>query len=74
MARTDLALNRLPLAGKVGLALGMLALVGVAYAVVFYSDLSDKMAAADRKRETLMAEHAELDLSLFITIKPASWG
>ena len=56
MARAELALNRLPLAGKIGLGVGMVALVWVAYAVVFYSDVSDKMAAADRKRETLMAE------------------
>ncbi len=46
-------------------------LAGEVWLTLYLPDPSPAMAAL---AETLMAEHAELDLSLFITIKPASWG
>lgn len=56
MARSDLALNRLPPAAKVGFGVGLVGLCAVAYVLVFYGDLSDKMAAADKRKEQLNGE------------------
>lgn len=51
-----LSLNRLPIAAKVGVGAGAVGLVAVAYAVVFYADISSKMDAEDRKRTQLKEE------------------
>jgi type IV pilus assembly protein PilO len=59
MARPELSLNRLPLPAKFGVGAALLGLVAVAYTLVFYSDLSDKMAAAARKKEQLGTELSE---------------
>jgi type IV pilus assembly protein PilO len=51
MARGDLSLGRLPMGARIGVGAGLLALVGVAYYVVFYSEVSSKISAAE-SRET----------------------
>lgn len=56
MARPEFSLGRLPVAGKVAFGVGLVGLVAVGYAVVFYTDVSDKMSAADRKKTQLAAE------------------
>jgi len=59
MARGDSVLSRLPLAGKIGVGAGLLAIVGVAYFVVFYGDLASSVKAAQGKEQTLRAELGE---------------
>jgi len=59
MARGESALARLPPAGKVGLGAGLLAMVGVAYFVVFYGDLASSISAAQDKEQSLRQELAE---------------
>jgi type IV pilus assembly protein PilO len=49
----DLSLAKLPLAGKVGIAIGLSALVLFAYWFVFYSDVSSKIEGAHRQKKTL---------------------
>jgi len=50
------ALARVPLGAKIGISLGMLVLAAVAYYIVFYSEISSKIAAAQRKEDTLRAD------------------
>ena len=45
------ALARLPLAAKWGVSIGMMVLAGLAYYVVFYSEVSDKIAAAKQAEQ-----------------------
>lgn len=52
MAR-DSALARLPAAAKWGISIGLWALIGVAYYIVFYGDISSKIAAAQQREVTL---------------------
>ena len=58
MARGDSVLARLPPAGKIGLGAALLAMVGVAYFVVFYGDLASSISAAQGKEQTLRQELA----------------
>ncbi|HET9957355.1 MAG TPA: type 4a pilus biogenesis protein PilO [Polyangiaceae bacterium] len=53
MARADLSLARLPTAAKVGISAAMVALVGAAYYIVFYDDLTTSMAAAKGQEQQL---------------------
>jgi type IV pilus assembly protein PilO len=50
MARGDLSLGRLPVPARIGVGAGMVALVAIAYYVVFYSELSSRISGA-RSRE-----------------------
>lgn len=50
-AKGQSALSRLPVAAKVGVGIAMLALVSVAYFIVFYSDVSGAIRA-ERAKET----------------------
>lgn len=50
MARAPL---KLPLVAKLGIGTGLLALVGVAYFVVFYGDISARIGAAQKKEREL---------------------
>lgn len=52
----DLNLSRLPAPAKVGAGAGLVGLVAVAYVVVFLSDLTDQIDAADRRTDQLNAE------------------
>lgn len=53
MARGDLSLGRLPVGARIGIGAGLLALVGVAYYVVFYSEVSAKISAAESREMQL---------------------
>jgi type IV pilus assembly protein PilO len=50
------ALARLPLAAKWGVSIGMMILAALAYYVVFYSEVSSKIAAAQQQEVTLRGE------------------
>lgn len=50
------ALARVPLGAKIGISLGMLVLATIAYYIVFYSEISSKIAAAQRQEDTLRAD------------------
>lgn len=52
MAGLDV-LNGLPLPGKIAVGAGLLGLVGITYATVFYSELSDQLSAAETRQEQL---------------------
>jgi type IV pilus assembly protein PilO len=56
MARSDTPLGRLPLVAKVGVGAGMFVLVAVAYYVVFYGELSDRISAAKDREQRLRTE------------------
>lgn len=58
MAGADLSLNKLPMAGKLGVIGGMLLLVGLAYYVVFYGDLASSIQAAQGRERTLRSDLA----------------
>jgi type IV pilus assembly protein PilO len=58
MARGESVLSRLPPAGRIGVGAGLLAVVGVAYFVVFYGDLASSISAAQGKEQTLRQELA----------------
>jgi type IV pilus assembly protein PilO len=58
MAR-DSALARLPAAGKVGIGAGLLALVGLAYFVVFYGEIASAIKAAENRERNLRQELAD---------------
>lgn len=53
MARGDTALARLPLPAKIGVGAGLVGIVGVAYFVVFYGDISSKISAAKAREGQL---------------------
>jgi type IV pilus assembly protein PilO len=53
------SLSRLPVAARVGIALGLLGLVGVAYFVVFYGDLATSIKAAENQEKQLREELAD---------------
>lgn len=59
MARGDSALARLPLAAKIGVGTGLVAIVGIAYFVVFYGDISSKISAAKSRESQLTTELAD---------------
>lgn len=56
MAVSDLSLNRLPMSARVGIGAGFIGLIAAAYLVVFLDDLTDKLAAADKRTEQLNTE------------------
>jgi type IV pilus assembly protein PilO len=53
------SLSRLPLVARLGIALGLLGLVGIAYFVVFYGDLATSIKAAENREKQLREELAE---------------
>ncbi len=55
MARES-SLARLPMAAKIGISITILILGGLAYYVVFYSDVSSKIAAAESQQTKLEAD------------------
>lgn len=59
MARADLSLGRLPMAARVGVGIFVAALVGVAYYVVFYSDLASQIEASKGREGQLRTGLAE---------------
>jgi type IV pilus assembly protein PilO len=50
------SLSKLPAAAKVGIAVGLLAVVGVAYFVVFYGDVASRISAAKANEQKLRTE------------------
>ncbi|MGC4091904.1 MAG: PilN domain-containing protein [Polyangiaceae bacterium] len=60
MARADLNLGRLPLGVRVLVGVLMVTLVGVAYYVVFYSDLSGRIAGEKTREGQLTSELGEV--------------
>lgn len=65
MARTDSALGKLPTAAKIGIAAALLAVVGVAYYVIFYGDLASRIKAAEGTERKLREQLAEARKSEF---------
>lgn len=59
MARADLSLGRLPVPARFGIGGGLLLLVGVAYYVVFYSEVSAKISAAESRETQLHTQLSE---------------
>jgi type IV pilus assembly protein PilO len=59
MARADLSLGRLPVAARVGVGALFVVLVGVAYYVVFYGDLSNQISTAQSRERQLRDELSE---------------
>ena len=59
MARAELSLGRLPTAARIGVGVGMVALVAVAYYVVFYSDLASQIEASRGREGQLRTELSE---------------
>ncbi len=52
-------LSKLPIAGRVGVGAGLLGLVGLAYFVVFYGDISSSINAASSQERQLRQKLAE---------------
>ncbi len=50
------ALARLPVGARIGVTIGVLVLAGIAYYIVFFSDISSKIAAAQQRESTLSSE------------------
>jgi type IV pilus assembly protein PilO len=59
MAGKESSLARLPAVAKLGIAAGLLALVAVAYFVVFYGDLASSIKAAQGKERQLRDDLSE---------------
>jgi type IV pilus assembly protein PilO len=59
MARQTSVLNKLPLIARIGVGAGMLALVGVAYFIVFYGDVESSIKAAQGQEQKLRLELAD---------------
>jgi type IV pilus assembly protein PilO len=59
MARGDLSLGRLATSARFAIGAGLLVLVGVAYYVVFYSELDGKIRAAHSRETQLRNELSE---------------
>lgn len=66
MARAEVALNRLPVAAKVAVGLGLLAILAIAYVVVFYGDLSNSINTAKSEEERLRKDLAEARKNEFV--------
>lgn len=60
MARADLSLGKLPMGARVVVATLMMALVGVAYYVIFYSELSGRIAGEKAREGQLTADLGEV--------------
>jgi type IV pilus assembly protein PilO len=59
MARQTSVLNKLPLIARVGVGIGLVVLVGVAYFVVFYGDIESSIKAAQGQEQQLRTDLAE---------------
>lgn len=59
------ALGQLPLAAKVGIGIGVPLLIGVAYFVVFYGDLSSSIASAAKQEGQLKSDLATVKQNEF---------
>lgn len=59
MARQTSVLNKLPLVGRIGVGLGLLALTGIAYFVLFFGDIESSIKAAHGREQQLRTELAE---------------
>lgn len=59
MAARESSLNKLPPPARVGVIIGLLALVGVAYYVIFYGDLASSIQAAQGREHELRDELAQ---------------
>jgi len=59
MARQTSVLNKLPLIARIGVGAAILALVGVAYFVVFYGDVESSIKAAQGQEQQLRVDLAE---------------
>jgi len=66
MARAEVALNRLPVAAKVAVGLGLLSVLAIAYVVVFYGDLSNSINTAKSEEERLRKDLAEARKNEFV--------
>lgn len=53
MARTGSLLTKLPLIARIGVGVGALALLGIAYFVIFYGDIESSIKAARGQEQTL---------------------
>lgn len=59
MARADAALSKLPLAARFAVGLGLVAVLAVAYFVVFYGDLSNSLDSARSEEQRLRRDLSE---------------
>ncbi|HYQ47337.1 MAG TPA: type 4a pilus biogenesis protein PilO [Polyangiaceae bacterium] len=59
MARQTSILNKLPLLGRVGVGIGLLALVGIAYFVLFFGDIESSIKAAHGREQQLRTDLAD---------------
>ena len=59
MARQTSVLTKLPLIARVGVGVGMVMLVGVAYFVVFYGDIESSIKAAQGQEQHLRNDLAD---------------
>jgi len=59
MARQTSVLNKLPLVGRIGVGLGLLALTGIAYFVLFFGDIESSIKAAHGREQQLRTELAD---------------
>lgn len=66
MARADSALNRLPVAAKFAVGIGLVAVLAIAYVVVFYGDLSNSINTAKSEEERLRRDLAEARKNEFV--------
>ncbi|MFZ5889989.1 MAG: type 4a pilus biogenesis protein PilO [Myxococcota bacterium] len=60
MARADMSLGRLPLGAKVAVGVLMMALVGVAYYVIFYGELAGQIAGEKSREGQLTGELSDV--------------
>jgi type IV pilus assembly protein PilO len=66
MARADVALNRLPVAAKFAVGIGLVAVLAIAYVVVFYGDLSNSINTAKSEEGRLRRDLAEARKNEFV--------
>jgi type IV pilus assembly protein PilO len=66
MARADVALNRLPVAAKFAVGIGLVAVLAIAYVVVFYGDLSNSINTAKSEESRLRRDLAEARKNEFV--------
>jgi type IV pilus assembly protein PilO len=66
MARADVALNRLPVAARFAVGIGLVAVLAIAYVVVFYGDLSNSINTARTEEDRLRRDLAEARKNEFV--------
>jgi type IV pilus assembly protein PilO len=66
MARAEVALNRLPVAAKFAVGIGLVAVLAIAYVVVFYGDLSNSINTAKSEEGRLRRDLAEARKNEFV--------